>query len=196
MGGKFTEIRRIIDGVEDKSRVGVCIDTCHAFAAGIDLRTPAAFNAVSQPPSCLTRSVSLTPPINTKFCGCFCWPSQSERYLPAACNTDRISPLCCQMLAEFDSVIGLQYLKGMHLNDSKSELGCNLDRHEKIGARERVWCASASTCLCVCTRVCRLLYPFARDELVYFVYNIHMLLLFACRQGLRRPGVLPLHHER
>ena len=34
MGGHFTELRGIIDRVEDKSRVGVCLDTCHAFAAG------------------------------------------------------------------------------------------------------------------------------------------------------------------
>lgn len=34
LGGKFEEIRDIIDLVKDKTRVGVCIDTCHAFAAG------------------------------------------------------------------------------------------------------------------------------------------------------------------
>ena len=34
VGGRFEELRAIIDQVEDKSRVGVCIDTCHAFAAG------------------------------------------------------------------------------------------------------------------------------------------------------------------
>ncbi len=34
VGGKFEELRGIIDRVEDKSRVGVCLDTCHAFAAG------------------------------------------------------------------------------------------------------------------------------------------------------------------
>lgn len=39
VGGKFEELRGIIDMVEDKSRVGVCLDTCHAFAAGNDLRT-------------------------------------------------------------------------------------------------------------------------------------------------------------
>jgi len=40
VGFKFEHLAKIIDGVEDKSRVGVCIDTCHAFAAGYDLRTP------------------------------------------------------------------------------------------------------------------------------------------------------------
>lgn len=34
IGGDFKEIKAIIDLVEDKSRVGVCLDTCHAFAAG------------------------------------------------------------------------------------------------------------------------------------------------------------------
>ena len=45
LGFKFEHLAAIIDGVEDKSRVGVCIDTCHAFAAGYDLRTPAACEA-------------------------------------------------------------------------------------------------------------------------------------------------------
>lgn len=39
LGWDFAQIARIIDGIEDKSRVGVCIDTCHAFAAGYDLAT-------------------------------------------------------------------------------------------------------------------------------------------------------------
>ena len=34
IGGHFTELRSIIDLVHNKSRIGVCIDTCHAFAAG------------------------------------------------------------------------------------------------------------------------------------------------------------------
>ncbi len=42
LGFKFEHLAAIIDGVEDKSRVGVCIDTCHAFAAGYDLRTAEA----------------------------------------------------------------------------------------------------------------------------------------------------------
>ncbi|MBS1206685.1 MAG: deoxyribonuclease [Proteobacteria bacterium] len=42
LGFKFEHLATIIDGVEDKSRVGVCIDTCHAFAAGYDLRTEQA----------------------------------------------------------------------------------------------------------------------------------------------------------
>lgn len=43
LGFKFEQLRYIIDLVEDKSRVGVCIDTCHAFSAGYDLSTEEAF---------------------------------------------------------------------------------------------------------------------------------------------------------
>lgn len=43
LGYKFDHLRYIIDRVEDKSRVGVCIDTCHSFAAGYDLTTVEAF---------------------------------------------------------------------------------------------------------------------------------------------------------
>lgn len=45
LGYKFEHLRYIIDRVEDKSRVGVCIDTCHSFAAGYDLSTPDGFTA-------------------------------------------------------------------------------------------------------------------------------------------------------
>ncbi|KAM7194747.1 Xylose isomerase-like, TIM barrel-containing domain containing protein [Rhypophila sp. PSN 637] len=45
VGSKFEELRDIINLVEDKTRVGVCIDTCHTFAAGYDLRSPEAFAA-------------------------------------------------------------------------------------------------------------------------------------------------------
>jgi len=39
LGYKFEHLAHIIDKVEDKSRVGVCIDTCHMFTAGYDIRT-------------------------------------------------------------------------------------------------------------------------------------------------------------
>ncbi len=39
LGHTFEQIRLIIDGVEDKSRVGVCIDTCHAYTSGYDVKT-------------------------------------------------------------------------------------------------------------------------------------------------------------
>ncbi len=44
LGYEWSQIRRIIDGVDDKSRVGVCIDTCHALAAGYDLKTPSGYD--------------------------------------------------------------------------------------------------------------------------------------------------------
>lgn len=46
LGYTFAQLARIIAGVADKSRVGVCIDTCHAFAAGYDMSTPEAYEAV------------------------------------------------------------------------------------------------------------------------------------------------------
>lgn len=82
VGHRFEELATIIAGVEDKSRVGVCLDTCHAFAAGYDLRGAEAVAAT---------------------------------------------------LAAFDQTIGLSYLAGLHLNDSKGELGCHLDRHQPLG---------------------------------------------------------------
>lgn len=45
LGFKFEHLAYIIDRVEDKSRVGVCLDTCHSFAAGYDLRTREACDA-------------------------------------------------------------------------------------------------------------------------------------------------------
>ncbi len=82
LGYSFEQIARIIDRVADKSRVGVCIDTCHAFAAGYDLATPEGYEAT--------------------------W-------------------------REFESVIGLPYLSGMHLNDTKKGLRSRVDRHESLG---------------------------------------------------------------
>lgn len=85
MGHRFEHLAAVIDGVEDKSRVGVCIDTCHAYAAGYDLRTPREFE---------------------------------------------------ETFASFEQIVGFDYLKGMHLNDSKRELGSRVDRHENIGHGE------------------------------------------------------------
>lgn len=82
LGFELEQIARIIDGVEDKSRVGVCIDTCHTFAAGYDLATAEGYESFWQ---------------------------------------------------DFDRIIGLKYLSGMHINDSKKGLGSHVDRHELIG---------------------------------------------------------------
>ena len=88
VGYRFEHLARIIEQVDDQSRVGVCIDTCHIFVAGYDLRTPEA---------------------------------------------------CEQTFAEFDSVVGFDYLRGMHLNDSKPPLGARVDRHQSLGKGEIGW---------------------------------------------------------
>ncbi len=82
LGFTFEQIRFIIDHVEDKSRVGVCIDTCHAYSAGYDIKTEEGYRKTFE---------------------------------------------------HFDEVIGFSFLKGMHLNDTKKELGSHVDRHDSIG---------------------------------------------------------------
>lgn len=84
IGGRFSDLRDVIAQIkpEFKSRIGVCIDTCHAFAAGYDLRTPEAFHKTMQ---------------------------------------------------EFDDVVGMQYLKALHLNDSKAPFNSHRDLHQNIG---------------------------------------------------------------
>lgn len=82
LGWRFEHLAEIIEGVDDKTRVGVCIDTCHAFAAGYELRTAEA---------------------------------------------------CTATLDELDRVVGLGYLRGMHLNDAKSAFGSRVDRHHSLG---------------------------------------------------------------
>lgn len=82
LGHTFEQIKYIIDHVEDKNRVGVCIDTAHAMAAGYNFLSGDSYK---------------------KF-----W-------------------------TDFDKIIGLKYLKGMHLNDSKKDVGTRVDRHASIG---------------------------------------------------------------
>jgi deoxyribonuclease-4 len=82
LGYIFEQIAEIISQVEDKSRVGVCIDTCHTFTSGYDLRDKESYDHT--------------------------WN-------------------------KFGEVIGFNYLKGIHLNDSKKELGSRVDRHDSIG---------------------------------------------------------------
>jgi len=48
IGFQFEDLAAIIKLVNDKTRIGVCFDTCHAFAAGYDLRTPEAYAATFQ----------------------------------------------------------------------------------------------------------------------------------------------------
>ena len=80
LGYRFEHLRTMIDLVDDKSRVGVCIDTQHAFASGYNL-------------------------LGEDF------------------------DIVCK---NFDNIIGFNFLKGMHLNDSKKELASRVDRHETL----------------------------------------------------------------
>lgn len=80
VGGRFEELREILDRVTLKEYMGVCLDTCHVWDGGYDI----------------------------------------------AGHLD-------QVLEEFDRVVGLGYLKAIHLNDSKNPLGARKDRHARIG---------------------------------------------------------------
>ncbi|PTM13338.1 MAG: deoxyribonuclease IV [Bacteroidetes bacterium] len=82
LGFAFEHLAEIIEHVQHRDRVGVCIDTAHAFAAGYDIRTEEGYH---------------------------------------------------DMIERFDELVGLPFLKAMHLNDSKKELGTKVDRHESLG---------------------------------------------------------------
>lgn len=82
IGYRFEEIAQIIDQVEDKSRVGVCLDTAHTLAAGYEIRTRETFD---------------------------------------------------ETFKKFDEIVGFKYLQGMHINDSKKEVGTRVDRHDSLG---------------------------------------------------------------
>jgi deoxyribonuclease-4 len=82
LGYKFEHIRFIIDKVEDKSRVGICIDTCHAYTSGYNIKTPEGF---------------------------------------------------AETFSLFGKIVGFNYLRGMHINDSKKEYATRVDRHDNIG---------------------------------------------------------------
>jgi deoxyribonuclease-4 len=81
IGFRFEHLKQIIDGVRS-SRIGVCLDTCHAFSAGYDLRDYAAFQ---------------------------------------------------KTFDEFNRVVGFDHLFAIHLNDTKTEFGSRVDRHDNIG---------------------------------------------------------------
>lgn len=82
LGFRFEHLAHIISKVDDKSRMGVCVDTCHTYSAGYDIATPEGYEKT--------------------------W-------------------------REFDEIIGAHYLKGIHLNDDKRELGSRIDRHAPLG---------------------------------------------------------------
>lgn len=88
VGYSFEHLRFIINRVEDISRIGVCIDTAHAYSAGYELKTEKGFEQVFQ---------------------------------------------------DFDTIIGFNYLCGMHVNDSKKEFQSRVDRHESLGKGTLDW---------------------------------------------------------
>lgn len=88
LGYKFEHLGHIIDKIEDKSRVGICLDTCHTFTGGYDLRTRQAYD---------------------------------------------------ETMDAFGSIVGFEYLMGMHINDSKPKLGSRVDRHHSLGEGEIGW---------------------------------------------------------
>ena len=106
LGFRFEHLAEIISMVEDKSRVGVCIDTCHAFAAGYDWAgAPAMFSEVAPlGPDDVKGAVVLR-------------------------GYDRI-------IEQLDAVVGLKYLRGMHLNDATKVSGSRVDRHAPLGQGE------------------------------------------------------------
>ena len=88
LGYRFEHLAEIIDQVQDKSRIGVCLDTCHTFVAGYDLRS---------------------------------------------------TEDCSDTFETFDRIVGFHWLRGMHLNDSKPDLGARVDRHESLGKGKIGW---------------------------------------------------------
>ena len=82
LGYKFEHIRFIIDKVEDKSRVGICIDICNAYTSGYNIKSPEGF---------------------------------------------------AETFSLFDKIVGFNYLRGMHINDSKKDYATRVDRHDNIG---------------------------------------------------------------
>ena len=80
VGKTFEQLKQIIDGVDLKDKLGVCLDTCHVYDAGYDI-------------------------VN---------------------DLDGV-------LNKFDTIIGLDKLKAIHLNDDKNPFSSHKDRHEKIG---------------------------------------------------------------
>ncbi|QIM66876.1 deoxyribonuclease IV [Mannheimia granulomatis] len=81
LGWHFDHLAKIIEQVEEKSRVGVCLDTCHLYSAGYDISSCESSEAVFK---------------------------------------------------DFEQTIGFNYLKGMHLNGSKTPLGSRVDRHHTL----------------------------------------------------------------
>ncbi|THH13835.1 hypothetical protein EW146_g6435 [Bondarzewia mesenterica] len=107
IGGKFEEIAGIIERVMDKDRVGVCLDTCWPYVWGGVRHTHEGTLGVGK----IWPVLLVQPYFNVN-----------------ASTANRRSTM-----DQFDKVVGIKYLRGMHLNDSKTPLGSKKDRHENIG---------------------------------------------------------------
>lgn len=88
VGRTLEQIAYIISRVADRSRVGVCVDTAHVFAAGYDIAAPGGYETFMQ---------------------------------------------------QLDRTVGLRYLRGVHLNDTRMTLGSRKDRHASLGDGELGW---------------------------------------------------------
>ncbi len=82
LGYTFEQLRAIIEYVEDKSRVGVCIDTCHTYCSGYNIKSVEGF---------------------------------------------------MHTFESFNEIVGFNYLRGIHLNDTKKGIGTRVDRHDNLG---------------------------------------------------------------
>ena len=83
IGGKFEHLRDIIAQVKDKSRVGVCLDTCHAFAAGFDIATKAGFDKVTLGRwRCRAVCPSMQPVLAADHASGFLWASLQSTLSP------------------------------------------------------------------------------------------------------------------
>jgi deoxyribonuclease-4 len=88
VGYRFEHLAQLIEMTDNKNRIGVCLDTCHMYGAGYDIRTRETYE---------------------------------------------------KTMKEFENIVGFEYLKGMHLNDSKIALGSRKDRHHSLGKGELGW---------------------------------------------------------
>ena len=88
LGYRFEHLAQIIAEIDNKERIGVCLDTCHTFVSGYDLRG---------------------------------------------------AETCEKTFADFEQIVGFKYLKGMHINDSKTLFSSRVDRHAPLGAGEIGW---------------------------------------------------------
>ena len=82
LGYKLEQIAQMMEGVRDNSRLALCLDTCHVFTAGYEMRDEKSYE---------------------------------------------------RLFNDVETLIGMEHLKVLHLNDSKRDCGSRIDRHEDVG---------------------------------------------------------------